>query len=158
MRAIHLADQLTRRVTDFHGGDGKPLAYNSSVGIAECPPYDDLTTLLIHADRAMYAAKQAGGGGWRIFDDEAGAEEIRTRPPPPRRQPGLTSTDDLALGQPRQAACEPGAGARRVGSAQEAQFGVDTRQPDVSSDERDRQSDNHRQEHAYEDESDAAFE
>ena len=80
VRAIHLADQLTRRVTDFHGGDGKPLAYNSSVGIAECPPYDDLTTLLIHADRAMYAAKQAGGGGWRIFEDDAGAEETRTRP------------------------------------------------------------------------------
>ena len=80
VRATSLADQLTRRVTDFHGGDGKPLAYNSSVGIAECPPYDDLTTLLIHADRAMYAAKQAGGGGWRIFDDEAEPEEIRTRP------------------------------------------------------------------------------
>jgi diguanylate cyclase (GGDEF)-like protein len=80
LRAVHLADQLTRRVTDFHGGDGKPLAYHSSVGIAECPPFDDLTTLLIHADRAMYAAKQAGGGGWRIFDEEAGPEEIRTRP------------------------------------------------------------------------------
>ena len=79
VRAIHLAEQLTRRVTDFHGSDGKPLAYNSSVGIAECPPYDDLTALLIHADRAMYAAKQAGGGGWRIFGDEAGPEQIRTR-------------------------------------------------------------------------------
>jgi diguanylate cyclase (GGDEF)-like protein len=81
LRAIHLADQLTRRVTDFHGGDGEPLAYNSSVGIAECPPYEDLTALLIHADRAMYAAKQAGGGDWRIFgDDASGAEQIGTRP------------------------------------------------------------------------------
>ena len=79
LRAIHLADQLTHRVTDFHGSDGKPLAYNSSVGIAECPPYDDLTTLLIHADRAMYAAKQAGGGGWRIFGGDAGAEQTGTR-------------------------------------------------------------------------------
>jgi diguanylate cyclase (GGDEF)-like protein len=78
VRAIHLADQLTRRVTDFHSSDGKPLAYNSSVGIAQCPPYDDLTALLIHADRAMYAAKQAGGGAWRIFNDDAGAEQLGT--------------------------------------------------------------------------------
>ena len=78
VRAIHLADQLTHRVTDFHGSDGKPLAYHSSVGIAECPPYDDLTTLLIHADRAMYAAKQAGGGTWRIFGDDTGAEQMQT--------------------------------------------------------------------------------
>jgi diguanylate cyclase (GGDEF)-like protein len=80
LRAIHLAEQLTHRVTDFHGSDGEPLAYSSSVGIAECPPYEDLTALLIHADRAMYAAKQAGGNGWRIFGDDAGAEEIGTRP------------------------------------------------------------------------------
>jgi diguanylate cyclase (GGDEF)-like protein len=80
LRAIHLAEQLTHRVTHFHGSDGESLAYNASVGIAECPPYDDLTTLLIHADRAMYAAKQAGGEGWRIFGDDAGAEQMRTRP------------------------------------------------------------------------------
>jgi diguanylate cyclase (GGDEF)-like protein len=81
LRAVHLADQLTHRVTDFHGGDGEPLAYNSSVGIAECPPYEDLTALLIHADRAMYAAKQAGGGDWRIYgDDASGAEQVATRP------------------------------------------------------------------------------
>ena len=78
LRAIHLAEQLTHRVTDFHGSDGKPLAYNSSVGIAQCPPYDDLMALLIHADRAMYAAKQAGGGGWRIFNDDAAAEQMGT--------------------------------------------------------------------------------
>jgi predicted signal transduction protein with EAL and GGDEF domain len=67
-------------VTDFHGSDRKPLAYQASVGIAECPPFDDLTALLIHADRAMYTAKQAGGGGWRIFDDASGPEQIGTRP------------------------------------------------------------------------------
>jgi diguanylate cyclase (GGDEF)-like protein len=76
LRAIHLADKLTHRVTKFHGSDREPLAYSSSVGIAECPPYDDLTALLIHADRAMYTAKQAGGGGWRIFGDDAGAEPM----------------------------------------------------------------------------------
>jgi diguanylate cyclase (GGDEF)-like protein len=77
-RAIHLADQLTHRVTDFHGSDGEPLAYHSSVGIAECPPYDDLMLLLIHADRAMYTAKQVGGGTWRIYGDAAGAEQLGT--------------------------------------------------------------------------------
>ena len=78
VRAIHLADQLTRRVTDFRGSDGEPLAYRSSVGIAQCPPFDDLTALLIHADRAMYMAKQAGGGSWHIFGDDVGAEQIQT--------------------------------------------------------------------------------
>ena len=76
LRAIHLAEKLTHRATKFHGSDREPLAYSSSVGIAECPPYDDLTALLIHADRAMYAAKQAGGGGWSIFGDDAGAEPM----------------------------------------------------------------------------------
>jgi diguanylate cyclase (GGDEF)-like protein len=80
VRAIHLADQLTRRVTDFRGSDGQPLAYQASVGIAECPPYDDLTSLLIHADRAMYLAKQAGGGSWRIFRDDPGPEQLDTQP------------------------------------------------------------------------------
>lgn len=79
VRATHLANQLTRRVSDFHGSDGKPLAYNSSVGIAECPPYEDLTALLIHADRAMYVAKQAGGGDWRIFGDGSGDEQVDAR-------------------------------------------------------------------------------
>jgi len=78
LRAIQLADQLTRRVTHFHGSDGKTLGYSASIGIAECPPDGDLTTLLIHADLAMYEAKQAGGGGWRIFGDGAGTEEAGT--------------------------------------------------------------------------------
>ena len=78
LRAIQLADKLTRRATRFHGSDGKPLAYSASIGIAECPPDGDLTTLLMHADLAMYEAKQAGGGGWRIFGDAAGTEQAGT--------------------------------------------------------------------------------
>jgi diguanylate cyclase (GGDEF)-like protein len=78
LRAIQLADQLTRRVTRFHGSDGKPLGYSASIGIAECPPHGDLTTLLMHADLAMYEAKQAGGGGWRIFGDAAGSGQAGT--------------------------------------------------------------------------------
>jgi diguanylate cyclase (GGDEF)-like protein len=75
LRAIQLAEQLTRLVTSFHGSDGKPLACTASIGIAECPPDEDLTALLMHADLAMYEAKQAGGGGWRIFGRAAGAEQ-----------------------------------------------------------------------------------
>jgi GGDEF domain-containing protein len=29
----------------------------------------DLPTLLAHADRAMYEAKRAGGGCWRLYED-----------------------------------------------------------------------------------------
>ena len=79
LRATQLAEQLTRLVTRFHGSDGKQLAYTSSIGIAESPPDGDLTTLLMHADLAMYEAKQAGGGGWRIFGRAAGPEARRDR-------------------------------------------------------------------------------
>jgi diguanylate cyclase len=72
LRAIQLAEQLTRLVTRFHGSDGKQLAYTASIGIAESAPDGNLTTLLMHADLAMYEAKQAGGGGWRIFGAAAG--------------------------------------------------------------------------------------
>ena len=115
LRAIQLAGQLTRLVTRFHGSDGKQLAYSSSIGIAESPPDGDLTTLLMHADLAMYEAKQAGGGSWRIFGDASGPEApapeaagtrssgTRTgrptgSPPPPRRQPGRTITSDMGTG------------------------------------------------------------
>ena len=80
LRAVNLANQLTRRIVDFPGNDGKPLVYQASIGIAECPPYEDLTTLLIHADRAMYTAKQSGGGTWRVFDDSDAPEQLGTQP------------------------------------------------------------------------------
>ncbi|MGH3177996.1 MAG: hypothetical protein ACRDPF_29480 [Streptosporangiaceae bacterium] len=39
------------------------------MGIAECAPCRDLPALLAHADRAMYEAKRAGGGCWRLYED-----------------------------------------------------------------------------------------
>ena len=96
LRAIQLADQLTHRVTNFHGSDGKPLAYNSSVGIAECPPYDDLTTLLMHADRAMYDGEAGRRRRLAYLRRRCGRRTDGHRErTPPRRQPGLTSIDDL---------------------------------------------------------------
>ena len=38
LRATQLADQLARPVARVPGRDGKPLAYTTSIGIAECPP------------------------------------------------------------------------------------------------------------------------
>jgi diguanylate cyclase (GGDEF)-like protein len=92
LRAIQLADQLTRRITRFHGSDGKPLGYSASIGIAECPPDGNLTTLLMHADLAMYEAKQAGGGGWRIFGDAAGNEQAGSGVPAQSPSPEATGT------------------------------------------------------------------
>jgi diguanylate cyclase (GGDEF)-like protein len=80
LRAIQLADQLTRSVARVLARDGKPLAYTISIGIAECPPGGDLPTLLMQADLAMYEAKQAGGGRWRIFGDTAGNGQTGTGP------------------------------------------------------------------------------
>jgi diguanylate cyclase (GGDEF)-like protein len=80
LRAIQLADQLIRPSGRALGPDGNPLAYSVSVGIAEFPPDGDLSVLLMHADLAMYEAKQAGGGCWRIFGDGAGAEAAQPRP------------------------------------------------------------------------------
>jgi diguanylate cyclase (GGDEF)-like protein len=73
LRAIQLADQLTRPAPGAPGRDRAPPAYSVSIGIAECPPCRDLSVLLIQADLAMYEAKQAGGGCWRIFGNAAAA-------------------------------------------------------------------------------------
>jgi len=67
-RATQIASQLARPAVAVPGRDGKPLSYTVSVGIAEHLPGDDLPALLAHADVAMYQAKRAGGGSWRIYE------------------------------------------------------------------------------------------
>jgi diguanylate cyclase (GGDEF)-like protein len=69
LRATQIADQLTRPAARSLGRDGKPLTYSTSIGIAERLPGWDLPALLTHADAAMYEAKRAGGGRWRIYED-----------------------------------------------------------------------------------------
>jgi diguanylate cyclase (GGDEF)-like protein len=84
LRATQLAGELARPLARVLGRDGTPLAYNLSIGIAECPPGGNLPTLLTHADLAMYEAKRAGGNCWRIFGGATRAEPVAqdTRPPP----------------------------------------------------------------------------
>jgi diguanylate cyclase (GGDEF)-like protein len=89
LRAIKLADQFTRPASRVLGRDGKQLAYSTSIGIAECPADGDLSTLLMHADLAMYEAKQAGGGGWRIFGDASTGRAGTGQPG--TRQPGVSA-------------------------------------------------------------------
>ena len=96
LRAIQLAEQLTHPAAGALGRDGRPLDYSVSVGISECQPGTPLSVLLMHADLAMYEAKQAGGGSWRIFGDAARAEQQVTPAEgvaisPSRRESGLRS-------------------------------------------------------------------
>jgi len=78
-RATELADKLARPAARVLGRDGKPLTYSASIGIAESLPGRDLSTLLMHADLAMYESKRAGGGSWRTFgEDRAAATEAAT--------------------------------------------------------------------------------
>ena len=76
-RAAQIAGQLARPAGRVPGRDGKPLAYSASIGIAECRPGWDLAALLTHADQAMYQAKRAGGGSWRIFREATGPMPIQ---------------------------------------------------------------------------------
>jgi diguanylate cyclase (GGDEF)-like protein/PAS domain S-box-containing protein len=45
---------------------GEAISPSVSIGAAISAPHDDADSLLANADRALYAAKAAGGGGWRL--------------------------------------------------------------------------------------------
>jgi diguanylate cyclase (GGDEF)-like protein len=66
-RAAQLAAGLTGPPARVAGADGSPVVFTLSVGIAESAGCRDLPSLLARADLAMYEAKRAGGGCFRIF-------------------------------------------------------------------------------------------
>ena len=67
LRAAQVAARLTRPLTRLTSRDGTPITFTISVGIAESTGSGDLTGLLARADLAMYEAKKAGGGCFRIY-------------------------------------------------------------------------------------------
>jgi diguanylate cyclase (GGDEF)-like protein len=67
VRAVQLAAGLTGPPARVAGADGSSVAFTLSVGIAECAGCRDLPSLLARADLAMYEAKRAGGGCFRVF-------------------------------------------------------------------------------------------
>ena len=69
LRAAEIASQLTGPPARVTGSDGKLVGFTVSVGAAESGCCPDLPSLLAHADHAMYEAKRAGGGCFRIFEN-----------------------------------------------------------------------------------------
>jgi diguanylate cyclase (GGDEF)-like protein len=69
LRATQIAARLTGPPTRVTGSDGTPVSFTVSIGIAESARCGDLSSLLARADLAMYQAKRAGGGCWRVFDE-----------------------------------------------------------------------------------------
>jgi diguanylate cyclase (GGDEF)-like protein len=81
LRAIQIAGRLTGPPARVTGADARPVAFTVSVGIADARSCRDLPTLLAHADHAMYEAKRAGGGCWRLFEDTESAGQEQAADP-----------------------------------------------------------------------------
>ncbi len=77
---VSVAEKLIRRLSQSMVIDGLYLRVGASVGIARYPvDGEDADTLTAAADRAMYAAKNAGRGTWR-FASPAPEEPATTSP------------------------------------------------------------------------------
>jgi len=74
-----LAKRLVEVVGRDYDLDGNRVAIGVSIGVALAPQDGGGADLLLrHADMALYAAKEAGGGTWRYFDPGM-AERLQTR-------------------------------------------------------------------------------
>ena len=78
-RAAEVAAQLTGAPARVPRDDGMRVSFTLSIGIAECAGCRDLPSLLARADMAMYEAKRAGGGCWRIFQGAEQAADYAVR-------------------------------------------------------------------------------
>ena len=71
-QAVAVASKLLQRIQEPLMLDARTLRVTISIGIAWCPrDGDDGTTLLKHADTAMYRAKSAGRNNYQWYDDTA---------------------------------------------------------------------------------------
>jgi diguanylate cyclase (GGDEF)-like protein len=73
-----LARRIVARLSEPVRIGGIRIDPGASLGMTVFPDdHGSLDELVVHADRALYAAKQKGGGGWRLFADRV-AEAGRT--------------------------------------------------------------------------------
>ncbi|MCB1528368.1 MAG: EAL domain-containing protein [Hyphomicrobiaceae bacterium] len=69
--AIALAAKLCRVLSEPYTIDGKRIEVGASVGIVSgCNCFDDEDHLMRSADLALYAAKNSGGGAYRVYDEQ----------------------------------------------------------------------------------------
>ncbi|HWH27968.1 MAG TPA: sensor domain-containing diguanylate cyclase [Mycobacteriales bacterium] len=97
--AGQVASRIVRVLSEPIGVPGARVTVTASVGVALPEDGADHSTLLKHADRALYTAKGAGKGCWRLYQPEiVGAgprvEQLPPEPPPaevpaPRAEPVL---------------------------------------------------------------------
>jgi diguanylate cyclase (GGDEF)-like protein/PAS domain S-box-containing protein len=73
--AVEIARRLAAAAAEPLEIDGDVVELAASIGIAvSTEPAESLDELLRRADSAMYQAKRAGKGQWRLFDDAGGGE------------------------------------------------------------------------------------
>jgi len=77
--ARRAAEAVLLRMRESIWVDAQPLQVAPSIGIARFPSDGEtVETLLRNADAAMYAAKRAGRGTWRLFESDMSDEATRT--------------------------------------------------------------------------------
>jgi GGDEF domain-containing protein len=67
-----MATRLMRAVREPLTLAGEPVVPSMSVGVALSAALDSADAALAHADRALYAAKAAGRGRWRLAAVQSG--------------------------------------------------------------------------------------
>ena len=73
--ATELAERISLSLQMVRMVEGRPLAIGASIGIATSPYRDPVpaSEMMIRADIALFDAKNAERGGWRLFSEQAHA-------------------------------------------------------------------------------------
>lgn len=75
--ASEMGDRVLEILRDPVRVQGHDLLVSASIGIAVRRNGDSAEDMLVHADAAMYAAKESGGSRFELFDDQIGALSSR---------------------------------------------------------------------------------